>query len=927
MAQKTRPQQLSWLFLLLSIACVGVFGMEPDNNELMWRIQTLKEEVKAKDDFIQVLNQDLNIKREETSFEKENEILVANKELEAKNKFITSLTEQNEILMALVDKQRTELANQTKIMKEFESILIQKENRICNLGNKIKSTFIVNKKEISDLQKKEKVLMNDHETIIKPLTEKLQKYKIRLEKEKQMSNQELLKYQTLNAKLDLENVTLKQKENFLKEMINNHAEKLQKFPKKLQNIEKIILETSSPKESKNSEIKVNRHQNKLDNETDSNQNVEMEAKEKLKKYQSLKMKKKNHESLKLENHENKKTLTNCEDNSQANPVTIIKSETDETQVNLETKTIPLNNDKKTKLTKYEPENNLKALLKFQIDHLPETVPKAQTLYVVKSKEEKKMKRKNDQKQIKILNAIEQILLKSMPTVKKKKSAFYNQLVAVRKSEQEIGISKFLQQLRKSEDEDLMLKIKSYLKNKETLIEDPKYQYESLFMNIGVIHFAHYCMMNSLKPVDNNTYNSCCIDDDFGEYTNFVAEMQKLYEKHERILDDMLESVKDEKLKIKVKCFRENECLFKSQKYEYENLFRTIGYIVYGYGNNVQEEFIQLENQNLKNETISLESVKSLLRKNKQNLTNVETKILESPPMELYANLMKSKQMEHEENEESMESEKQILKNRNLFHQSHEFIQLANHQKQQNFENETNVETKFLETQPTELNEGLMKLKEMNQGKKETSELQVANNNMRKNKTLKQKAMLDSIEQILYESRPSPNEKKRPTFKKIYAQREREHTELVIRFIQKLLDQEDQQLISDINLFLENKHTLNTDPKYQYEIILMHLGAMSHNHDMIKKIQSILNSDFFLRLEDDCKQDWINYTTEVQKLYNKHEKIVIEKLESMENEKLKIKIKCLTDKTCLYDLPQYKYDSFIRMIGIIVYWCGDHLAEF
>jgi hypothetical protein len=118
-------------------------------------------------------------------------------------------------------------------------------------------------------------------------------------------------------------------------------------------------------------------------------------------------------------------------------------------------------------------------------------------------------------------------------------------------------------------------------------------------------------------------------------------------------------------------------------------------------------------------------------------------------------------------------------------------------------------------------------------------------------------MLDSIEQILYESRPSPNEKKRPTFKKIYAQREREHTELVIRFIQKLLDQEDQQLISDINLFLENKHTLNTDPKYQYEIILMHLGAMSHNHDMIKKIQSILNSDFFLRLEDDCKQDWIN----------------------------------------------------------------------
>ena len=78
--------------------------------------------------------------------------------------------------------------------------------------------------------------------------------------------------------------------------------------------------------------------------------------------------------------------------------------------------------------------------------------------------------------------------------------------------------------------------------------------------------------------------------------------------------------------------------------------------------------------------------------------------------------------------------------------------------------------------------------------------------------MKQKPMLDSIEKILYESRPSPNEKKRPLFKEIYTQREFEYKALVSMFIQKLLDQDDRQLISDIKLFLENNTTLNTGNK-------------------------------------------------------------------------------------------------------------------
>jgi len=108
---------------------------------------------------------------------------------------------------------------------------------------------------------------------------------------------------------------------------------------------------------------------------------------------------------------------------------------------------------------------------------------------------------------------------------------------------------------------------------------------------------------------------------------------------------------------------------------------------------------------------------------------------------------------------------------------------------------------------------------------------------------------------------------------------------------------------------------------------MHLGAMSYNQDMLKNMKPILNSDDFQQLEDVSKQDLIDYVPEVLKLYNKHEKIVADMLESMEDQKLKIKIKCLNDTRCLYDLPQYKYEYFIKTIGIIVYGYGDHLAEF
>jgi len=59
---------------------------------------------------------------------------------------------------------------------------------------------------------------------------------------------------------------------------------------------------------------------------------------------------------------------------------------------------------------------------------------------------------------------------------------------------------------------------------------------------------------------------------------------------------------------------------------------------------------------------------------------------------------------------------------------------------------------------------------------------------------------------------------------------------------------------------------------------------------------------------------------------KHEKIVDDMLKSMEDKKIKTKITCFKDKISLYDLPEYKYECFIRTIGMILYGCGDHLKD-
>jgi hypothetical protein len=230
-------------------------------------------------------------------------IFNANMKMEANNTFISSLTAQNEILIIRLNKQRQELAKQTKIVKEFESILIKKENEICDLGTKMESIVIdthailVNtEKELSELSKihnaqliektnkicniskaqkkletnliekenkirdifktenKLQSTLREKQNEIRNLENQIQRYKkitnanqnkinslkaenhsntsdlkqeiesskenVKiLEKEKQTSYQELLKYQSLHKKLECKGVTWKNEEKVLKNMM------------------------------------------------------------------------------------------------------------------------------------------------------------------------------------------------------------------------------------------------------------------------------------------------------------------------------------------------------------------------------------------------------------------------------------------------------------------------------------------------------------------------------------------------------------------------------------------------------------------------------------------------------------------------------------------------------------------------------------
>jgi hypothetical protein len=72
-------------------------------------------------------------------------------ESESNNKIIESLTNQNELLMSVTDKQHTETAKQTNIQLELQSQLIEKEKEIYDLKKKIESILIAKLNKNNDI--------------------------------------------------------------------------------------------------------------------------------------------------------------------------------------------------------------------------------------------------------------------------------------------------------------------------------------------------------------------------------------------------------------------------------------------------------------------------------------------------------------------------------------------------------------------------------------------------------------------------------------------------------------------------------------------------------------------------------------------------------------------------------------------------------
>jgi hypothetical protein len=207
----------------------------------------------------------------------------------------------------------------------------------------------------------------------------------------------------------------------------------------------------------------------LENEPILNKNVKTKTKEELKTHESTM--EINHLSFKLEIDENKNNLTNeiiLQENEE-----FIKLEKHEITQNLENKTITQKEDEtkiKEKLNKYEPEQQISEINR--VINFLETVPKmknSEEKTIKSSKEKKQMKRKIDKKQNKIMNAIEQILLESDPSLDDKKSLFYNKIIALKKNEYRLMVDMLKQHMQAQENESLLLNIKVCLENKNTLI--------------------------------------------------------------------------------------------------------------------------------------------------------------------------------------------------------------------------------------------------------------------------------------------------------------------------------------------------------------------------------------------------------------------------------------------------------------------------
>ena len=82
----------------------------------------------------------------------------------------------------------------------------------------------------------------------------------------------------------------------------------------------------------------------------------------------------------------------------------------------------------------------------------------------------------------------------------------------------------------------------------------------MLMHIGAINYARCKTRMINTSIANGTMDGCLEDN-----RESFAELNELGIKHKTILDNMLESVRDEKMKTKIKCLEESECLYECNK--------------------------------------------------------------------------------------------------------------------------------------------------------------------------------------------------------------------------------------------------------------------------------------------------------------------------------------------------------------------------
>ena len=83
-------------------------------------------------------------------------------------------------------------------------------------------------------------------------------------------------------------------------------------------------------------------------------------------------------------------------------------------------------------------------------------------------------------------------------------------------------------------------------------------------------------------------------------------------------------------------------------------------------------------------------------------------------------------------------------------------------------------------------------------------------------------------------------------------------------------------------------------------MLMHLGAMSYNHDMLMNLQQVMKPSKFSKLTEDSQHNLKDYALGLAALETKHATFVADMLEYVKDEKIKIKIKSFRQNECLFD---------------------------